>query len=219
MTMIGHDKKRCFVCGKKHTYQVILSTNSFGSPDLDLRPPEMERSTMPFWIQCCPRCGYCAPDIGKGLPIAAQLIKSDLYVKQQRDTIYPELANRFLCRALIAAATEDYHAAGWAAVRAAWACDDADQQVAAVCRRKAIALFTRVRADGNVRIDSTGTDEALLADLLRRSGQFEAVDAICREGLAKGLDGVIGKVLRFQQTLARNRDTACYTIATATGDT
>lgn len=49
MTRIVPSKCKCAVCGAKSRYNVIASTNTFGGgPDLDLRPPEMERSTMPY---------------------------------------------------------------------------------------------------------------------------------------------------------------------------
>lgn len=37
---------KCAVCGKESEQITLASTNTFGSPDLDLRPPEMKRSTM-----------------------------------------------------------------------------------------------------------------------------------------------------------------------------
>ena len=54
----------CSACGTSSRQQVLLSTNSFlGSPDLDLRPPEMERSTMSLWLQECPNCGFVSGDL------------------------------------------------------------------------------------------------------------------------------------------------------------
>jgi hypothetical protein len=60
-----------------------------------------------------------------------------------------------------------------------------------------------------------GTQEAILADLYRRAGQFGQVAAICDEGLAKGPGEVITKILEFQKTLAERRDLARHTVAHA----
>ena len=37
----------CAVCGALHEYRILTFTDAIGSPDLDLRPPQMKRGTMP----------------------------------------------------------------------------------------------------------------------------------------------------------------------------
>ena len=51
MTTLGTASAACAVCGTVSEYTVIQSTSRFGSPDLDTRPPEMERSTLPYWVR------------------------------------------------------------------------------------------------------------------------------------------------------------------------
>ncbi len=63
MTRIFEQEVECCVCQEKSKHMIIGSTNSFGSPDLDTRPPEMKRSTLSLWIQRCPSCGYSSPDL------------------------------------------------------------------------------------------------------------------------------------------------------------
>ena len=65
MTTWYHQDVKCHHCGRKSQHNVLGSTNAFGSPDLDLRPPEMQRLTMEGWLQLCPHCGYCAPDLSE----------------------------------------------------------------------------------------------------------------------------------------------------------
>jgi endogenous inhibitor of DNA gyrase (YacG/DUF329 family) len=60
MTSYGSKTVKCSVCGQDSEQGIIMSTNSFGSMDLDMRPPEMERSSMDLWLQECPHCGYVA---------------------------------------------------------------------------------------------------------------------------------------------------------------
>ena len=63
MTTMYQDTVKCYVCGKESKQTVLGSTNSFGSQDLDLRPPEMMRGTMEYWAHECPYCGYIAKNI------------------------------------------------------------------------------------------------------------------------------------------------------------
>ncbi len=53
MITIRDEEQICAMCGAKSTHRGIMSTNAFGSPDLDLRPPEMERSTMGSILRGC----------------------------------------------------------------------------------------------------------------------------------------------------------------------
>ena len=217
MTTELDEARTCFVCGQTHEYTVLGSTNEFGPPDLDMRPPEMARSTIDCWIQRCPSCGYCAPDIRDGPELAAEVVKMETYSAQNSDDTYPDLANKFLCSALVYEAAGDPVAAGFSAVRAAWACDDAQAESAAIkARQQALAYFERARAEKIVFADQLGLEEAIIADLLRRSGRFDEVEAICEEGLAKSPEEVVAQVLRYQESLARAEDTGCYTIADAT---
>ena len=52
----------------------------------------------------------------------------------------------------------------------------------------------------------TGTEEAILADLLRRSGRFDEVPFLCRRGMKNASSDVLRKVLAFQMSLAARRD-------------
>src|SRR5262249_6696974 len=147
MTTLFPQKETCFVCGNISEHTVIGSTNTFGSPDLDLRPSEMQRSTITHWIQRCPTCGYCARSISTGPEIAKQIVTSPEYVEQRDNPAYPALANQFLCWALIQAADGNDAVAGRAALDAAWICDDEQAaEKADICRRKAIASFASAKA-------------------------------------------------------------------------
>ena len=46
MTTFAEEKVKCAVCVSIHEYTVIVSTSSFGAPDLDFRPDLLERDTM-----------------------------------------------------------------------------------------------------------------------------------------------------------------------------
>jgi hypothetical protein len=180
----------------------------------------MARGTLSYRIKRCTRCGYCAPDLAHGSPLATQLVKSAAYQAQRRDINYPALANTFLCWAMIEKASQNHAGAAWAAISAAWVCDDVINQVAAdLCRLRAIELIKQAQAEGgSFAEEKQGTEEAILSDLLRRSGQFDQAEPVCQEGLAKNPDDRIRQMLVFQQELALQQDRERYTVADAAAE-
>ena len=68
MTTLFESRKKCGCCGKTVMILQIGSTNAFGSCDLDMRPPEMERSAMLHFMQFCSHCGYAAWDLREKIP-------------------------------------------------------------------------------------------------------------------------------------------------------
>ncbi len=154
----------CGVCGELSPQIHIASSNAFGSPDLDLRPPEMERSTIAHGVHHCPSCGCCARDLSKSSPSARRLIESDDYRTRLRESRFPALANMFACYAMILEAEGDYSEAAWAQINAAWVCDDANQTDAATeCRNEGIRLAFLVMPSANEKWRKTG---GLKRDLL-----------------------------------------------------
>jgi len=173
MTTLYEHKVRCSVCGREAQYSGIGSTNAFGSPDLDTRPPEGERSTMFAWVQKCPNCGYCASDLSKVQPGAKDVVETPAYKKQLNNRHYPELANSLLCKAMVDEGTRYFVKATWAIIHAAWVCDDAGSfDQASECRRKAIEMLEKAEESGQDWAEQDGTSTAILVDLLRRSGQM-----------------------------------------------
>jgi hypothetical protein len=215
MTTLGRTKATCFICGNASEHTTIGSTNRFGSPDLDLRPPPMMRETITYWIQRCPTCGYCADSISAGPEIAKEIVKSSGYVEQRDNPAFPALANAFLCWSLIEAADGKDAEAGWAALHAAWICDDKAAEKADFCRQKAIALFLGARSKGQTFVKGGATEALLLADLYRRSGQFDQVDAACNEGLTQQPDLLMKSLFLAQRQLAHSRDRGRHTVEEA----
>jgi len=119
MTTHYEKKVRCSECGAENEYTCIGSTNVFGSPDLDTRPPEMQRSTTFAPIQRCPECGYCASEVSTTHPEARAVVGGKEYRDQLNDPTYPELANSFLCKAMVDRESKDFSAATWAFIHAA----------------------------------------------------------------------------------------------------
>lgn len=219
MTTLYTTKVRCAVCGSEAEYTGIGSTNAHGSRDLDTRPPEMQRSTIFAWVQRCPECGFCGPDISQASSRAAALVRSAGYVRQLADSTHPELANSFRCKALNDESSGDHAAAAWALIHAAWACDDAQMPEAArVCRSEAVDMIEKALGRGQAITEQDGADSAIRVDLLRRAGRLaEARQLIATIRPAITVD-IVAKVLDFQSVLLAKGDEACHTIAEALGD-
>ena len=147
MTTIVLIETECSLCGTTSEQQIARVPTTEGLPDLDSRPSEQMRSSIVLWVQRCPKCGYCATDISLEYPLADQTVHSPAYQKVLRKRGMPEKARQFLAWALIQEANEEFGGAGWAAMHAAWICDDAEKQKAAkACRLLVLERFARQRA-------------------------------------------------------------------------
>lgn len=219
MTTLYKEEARCSVCGAQNAFTGIGSTNAVGSPDLDTRPPEMERSTIFAWVQRCPECGYCASDVSAILPEARAVAIGKEYKDQLNDPMYPELANSFLCKAIVDRESKDYSEATWALIHAAWACDDSDHpDQAMACRQKAADMLTIAEEHGQQVAGQDGTSTAILVDLLRRSGRIDQARTVIAERRRQIAEDVIVSIMDFQSALIEKNDLSRYTIAEALGE-
>lgn len=207
MTTITDFDVTCSVCGEKETFMGLGSSNTLGFPDLDMRPAPMLRDTIDMWIQRCPNCGYCAPNIGRAVSGAKAVVGSDDYLAQLNDPDFPKLANSFLCWGIICAKRDHFGGAANAALQAAWVCDDSGKtEPARLCRQRALQFFEQMP-----RIDDT--EKAIMVDLMRRSGQFERALSFAEQALTDIRDADTRQVLSFQLELARQQDANCHTTA------
>ena len=211
MTFLLNKQKKCYVCGKTALYSHIVSTNQFGFPDLDTRPPERMRSTMDEWIQCCTNCGYCALDISTGNLKTLDVIKTKKYKKQMSDSNFPELANHFLCWRLFAESEGEYDTAGWAALNAAWACDDHNKSNEATqCRKLAMIMFLESFKKGKRFADDFKSEMEILIDLFRRCGKFSLALYIAQHILNDRCIIHANNLIKFQIDLMKKKDTGCH---------
>lgn len=218
MTTLCERKIRCSLCGSESEYTEIRSTNAFGSADLDMRPPEMERSTIDTWVQRCPKCGYCESEVSTSRPGAKALVKGKEYRNQLNDPACPELANSFLCKSILDREAADYAAATWAIIHAAWACDDSHRaEQARACRYKAAEMLIFTEEHGQQVIGQEGASNAILVDLLRRSGQVDRARQVISAKRGGISVDVIARILDYQTVLIDQNDLSCHTIALALG--
>ncbi len=216
MTTLLERTLTCGACGAKFTAIRVGSTNTFGSCDLDTRPPEMMRSTIVYQLQACPACGYCAPDIEEAPEGIRELLCTAAYREGRGDPAYPCEANAFRCWSLIARGLGYHDQAAWALIQAAWICDDRrETEGASRCRVMAVELIDEATARGQPIAAGAGVPEAIRADLLRRAGRFHDARSSVLAGLGGDPHALVRNVLRFQQQLIGAFDTGCHRVEEA----
>ena len=208
--MIAH----CALCGCENEVADEPQLQPTEPPDLDTRPGEPLRSTLPFWVQCCSACGYCAGDITVAHPRAAEVVRSDTYQHALQDPSLPLKARHFLAYACLLERLREFGDAGWSALHAAWMCDDAGHTDGACrCREQAIEYWKRGKHAGQAFSDDFASEYALVADLHRRMAQFELALVTCSEALdMEDVPPVIEHVLRRQKALIERKDTSAHSL-------
>jgi tetratricopeptide (TPR) repeat protein len=217
MTTVYNEKNVCSICGVESEHCIIGSTNSMGFPDLDLRPAEMQRSTMHYWIQRCPECGYCSPDISECDDMTKEIVNSDSYKLQLTDEDFPELANSFLCYSMLLEAKDDFAEASYHYLNAAWVCDDSAQKLSLGCRQKALENMKKALEAEITMYDDDATALLVETDLLRRIGKFEEALQFIEENKNKIKDKMLKKILAFEKALIINNDKKCHSASEIEG--
>ena len=212
MTIIREFEEKCSVCGKSSPHPVLMSTNSMGYADLDLRPPEMQRSTMNTWIKECPHCGYVASDLGDELKISKDFLKSEEYSTCDGYDFKSKLSERFYKRYLIAKQSNDALGCFLGLRNCTWKCDDYSDENAIAIRKIALTYIDELMGQ-----EGEDKDTLLLIklDFLRRSGEFEQLISEY-ENVAIG-DELMDKIAQFQIQKALEKDTDCYTVKDVVG--
>ena len=168
---------------------------------------------MGAWLQQCPACGYVDYDLSTVVRDAKRTIESASYRDLSAASAIPALARRFARYALLQRAKPE--AAGFALIRAAWACDDAKSQAEG-------KKFRSQSADILLALQPFGEPQATLAtvlvDVLRRAERFgEAKSLATTLGSLDAVQAnkIMVAVLQYECRLCDKGDTGCYTIADA----
>lgn len=199
---------RCGNCGAEHPYTILIHAEELEPPDLDTRPGETLRASLPLWMKRCPSCGYCADEIGGIHEDAASVVESAAYQAQLNDARFPAKANEFICHALILEYLGQYADAGWTAMHAAWACDDAALPSAAtLCRRMAIRAWTAGKQHGQAFHDTHESEFLIACDVHRRMGEFEHALTACNLGIeAEDLPQLLDDCFRLERSLIARKE-------------
>lgn len=207
MTTTRNFDRKCAVCAETSSQTVLMSTNTSGYPDLDLRPSEMQRSTMFAWIQECPHCGYVAVDIENELDASPELLKREEYLACGGYEFKSNLAKRFFKHSLISEAKGDYRSQFFSLLHCAWVCDDAEDELAVEMRKLALKSIDKFNAGSD---DEESNLKLIKADLFRRSLQFDKLISEFKDVTFD--DELKNEVIAFQLELAEKKDSSCYTV-------
>lgn len=220
MTTYAFLNQICPACGNTFEYQSLASTNSFGSPDLDLRPPPMHRNTMHTWVVRCHQCDCCFKPDSESNDLNVGIIDTEEYKQLRKNQTLPELAKDFMCLGMLQKYPDGKITA---LLHAAWVCDDEELELQAnTCRKKAYEILAKNYETGLYQhcADYIGNpkQELIVLDLLRRSQNFELaqqkIDKV-KVAIGKSTDDdkkVMLDVLRFQAKKIGKRDDRTYTI-------
>lgn len=210
MTTLRKETRSCAVCGLNEAHEALVSSSQLGVPDLDLRPPPPLRGALSSFVQSCSRCGYAAPAIDQLLKDAGRWVRTPEYRAVLSDEAYPPVARRFLAAAFLEERAKEAGNAALSCLRAAWICDDLGAiDAARTARKRAVLLFRAARASG-LAVLGPSEELAVIADLLRRAGDFEASAQASREGMILTQDERLVSILEFQRHKAQAQDTGVY---------
>ncbi len=188
----------CGVCGARVPLPFRAPPPEM-APDLDQRPGEPTRSTLPRWVATCRRCGAAAPDLAR-LPAAATAVVRGPGYPGEDGPALP-----FLRWAAICAGAGDAPGEREALLQAAWAVEDEGGDGAA----------PRLRAAAGWG-EPEGVEDALrLVDVLRRGGDLAG--ALAAAGRAERLasDEASARILAFQRARLAAGDTGRHLISSA----
>jgi hypothetical protein len=218
MTTIYKDKTECPNCNDEVEYTDLMSTNSMGYPDLDLRPPPMQRDTLHTYIKVCHSCGCRFAKIYPKELFKDEIIKSPEYLKILDDAKKPSLAKDFLAYAFICTMGKDFKEAYEFQLYAAWVCDDHNLELEAIeCRKQAYLSIKKSQSYPNGFVNNE-TRGVVLVDILRRAKEFNECQELIQhldkiiQGSKVENEDVMLKVLKYQFELAEKNESKCYTL-------
>jgi len=192
----------CAVCGAP-VQPPFRAPAPDGAPDLDLRPGEPARSTLPDWIASCPKCGAAGPDLSKLPPGTDKVVQSPQY----RSLLEPEWARSHLRWAKICEAAGDRRGQAEAMLQAAWAADDSGDAVSAAAYRGQVAELWGESADLETALR--------LLDVLRRAGEFERAEAAAARLAGQDLEESAAVILAYQRDRIAMRDAGRHLLSSA----
>ena len=200
MTQIFPILITCPICEHEFEIYQLASTNQMGSPDLDLRPPEMARSTMDTWTHECPKCGYVASDFNQTPEITPEFVEKDEY-KSCDDLNFKSHQSEIFYRQYMI--SDDNEEKFYSLLHCAWACDDVnDEKNSLLMRNKCLDYIDFLKASDDMML--------VKADLMRRSNHF---DELVKEYSTKSFENdIYNRICDFQIEKALKKDNGCYAI-------
>ncbi len=218
MTTYIEQTQVCCLCGTENDCNVLGSTNSMGSPDLDLRPAPMERGTMEFWFHECSSCHYVSVDLAGESENAKSIVDSEEYQSLLANDSLPKIARRFALCSLLN--SQDREISGTALLRAAWVCDDEQNpQLAKSFRSQSADTLKKLQPFEDS--EEQATTATMLIDVLRRAERFEEAIKLSNQLLkfkAVKRSEVMLAVVKYQLSLSESQSAEVHLVSDAFED-
>ena len=216
MTSYRSIEVSCAVCGSKTTKHRLSSSSSFGSPDLDLRPPQMTRSTLSDWLEECRACGFVSSDLEHAELGVDRIMAKEHYSSIFTGPLSGTIVGRCLRRSILDEELGNIVAAAEHALWAAWAADDKGSAAAKQYRSRAADLFLSGRSSLLSGSEQRTILDTKLVDILRRAERWEEAINLADGLLAVDrLDMTLKQVVAFGKRMAEVGDFGVYTVETA----
>ena len=217
MTLILDGVSKCAICGTTVKHKMLVSTNTFGFPDLDFRPSEMKRSTMDYWTVQCPACGFADSRIDDKISKKERkrleaILKSESYRNCDGWDLPDETARRFYRQYLLYKEVEKDYRLFLILKHCIWECDNFGpccEEVSKNLRCKAIPYLERA-IQKEFRASWREQMILQLADFYRRSNQFEAVEELLKNKKFK--EELNERVALYQIRLSKKKDNFRHSI-------
>ena len=217
MTTYDFRQVTCSICGTASEQQVLMSTNTLGFQDLDLRPPEMQRSTMSTWLHECPSCGFVSEDLTNAEEGTQELLAAERFKALHQDrALSGTLIGRCLKRSFLAEELGNALEAANCALWAAWAADDSDNRSAIEYRSKAADLFLAAASAAPAGSEGSIMMRTRTVDILRRARRWDEAIGLADAVLADdALDPTIRSIVEFGRRLSQAGDHSTHTVQDA----
>jgi tetratricopeptide (TPR) repeat protein len=208
----------CRACGTTSEQEKLVDTITLGWPDLDLRPPEMRRSTMRMWLQDCPSCGFVAADLSMASDAELGALKGAGWKEAVANRDGPDaLAKRFERRAFIDGQLSRQGLAAFRMLCAAWDADDRGDAGGSKGYREQAAAFFAAALENDPDAKEATDWTIQLVDILRRIGRFDEAEEYA-DRLIGNAAPKIDAIGRFQLRMTVEADSNRYTMGDALED-
>ncbi len=208
--MNNHHPKEvtCAVCGSSSLQDILLVSNSNSSFNSIFYSVPLARNTLMYQIQECPTCRYCAPDITLADVKIKDIVNTGNYLQIANNGEISALIRRYLQYSYCAEVLEDNKTAFFGYLTASWICDDTNEmRLGKKCREKAIEFMIKCKNNGDYIWNHPGFFELMLADLYRRTAQFEKGSKMIEVGLSKVVEPILKSSLEFTSSRINRWDT------------
>lgn len=202
----------CANCNTQSEHGARVQPEGQSAPDLDLRPSIERRHVMNTALRECPTCKLICPELASPPQGANEAMADPEYLALVADKKIPDQARRFRAWAFIAEKSGMPAEAGFAYLHAAWVADDAKNKgLADVQRHMAATRLSAARDQGRVYPRQKGAAEALLADIHRRTGNWDEAVHEAERGKSVTDQDFVAALCDLEISLARKHDAEAHT--------